>query len=61
MVRWRPVPAPHIDHRHPFDDDVVEQVNLGLQEGGVVVIASLDQASRNALDGFTFAARRAGR
>jgi len=25
--------APRIDHRHPFDDDVVEQVNLGLQEG----------------------------
>jgi hypothetical protein len=25
--------ALHIDHRHPFDDDVVEQVNLGLQEG----------------------------
>ena len=24
--------APHIDYRHPFDDDVVEQVNLGLQE-----------------------------
>jgi hypothetical protein len=25
--------APYIEHRHPFDDDVVEQVNLGLQEG----------------------------
>jgi len=25
--------APRIDHRHPFDDDVVEEVNLGLKEG----------------------------
>jgi hypothetical protein len=25
--------APDIDHRHPFDDDVIELLDLGLQEG----------------------------
>src|SRR5439155_2134950 len=25
--------APNIDYRHPFGNDVVEQLNLGLQEG----------------------------
>ena len=68
--------APHIDHRHPFDDDVVEQVNLGLQEGADFgrlrrwIERSIQQArrvdllvhgSRHALNGSTLAARRAGR
>jgi len=44
--------TPNIDHRHPFDNDVVEQLNLGLQEGtdfgrlGCRIKGSIQQAGR---------------